>query len=91
MSELDVQGSRRQLSGWSNPSGRCALTSPPGTRRGLARRRTRRRRPARPDYHRASCTSCTRLPQVSFSMAIVDPVTAVGGIVNSAPRALIRS
>jgi len=30
-----------------------------------------------------------RLPQVSFSIAIVEPVTSVGGIVNSAPRALI--
>jgi hypothetical protein len=27
-----------------------------------------------------------RLPQVSFSIAIVEPVTSVGGMVNSAPR-----
>ena len=32
-----------------------------------------------------------RLPQVSFSIAMVEPGTSVGGIVNSAPRALIRS
>ena len=28
---------------------------------------------------------------MSFSIAMVEPVTSVGGIVNSAPRALIRS
>ena len=32
-----------------------------------------------------------QLPQVSFSMAILEPVTSVGGMVNSAPRAFIRS
>ena len=31
------------------------------------------------------------LPQVSFSMAIVEPVTSVGGIVNAAPRPCARS
>jgi hypothetical protein len=30
-----------------------------------------------------------RLPQVSFSIAMVEPVTSLGGIVNSAPPALI--
>ena len=29
--------------------------------------------------------------QVSFNIAMVEPVTSVGGMVNSAPRALIRS
>jgi extradiol dioxygenase family protein len=33
----------------------------------------------------------TRLPQVSFSIAMVEPVTSVGGILNSAPRVLIPS
>jgi hypothetical protein len=42
-------------------------------------------------YHRSSCVIWTRLPLVSFSTAIVDPVTAVGGMVNSAPPALMRS
>ena len=46
---------------------------------------------AAPAYQRASCVIWTRLPQVSFSMAIVEPVTSVGGIVNSAPRVLMRS
>lgn len=32
-----------------------------------------------------------RLPQVSFSMAILDAVTSVGGMVNSAPLAFMRS
>ena len=32
-----------------------------------------------------------RLPQVSFAWAMVGPVTWVGGMVNSAPRALMRS
>jgi hypothetical protein len=32
-----------------------------------------------------------RLPLVSFSIAMVEPVTSVGGMVNTAPRALIRS
>ena len=31
------------------------------------------------------------LPQVSFTWAIVEPVTWVGGMVNSPPRALMRS
>jgi hypothetical protein len=31
------------------------------------------------------------LSQVSFGIALVEPVMSVGGIVNSAPRALIRS
>jgi hypothetical protein len=30
-------------------------------------------------------------PQVSFSMAMVEPVTLVGGMVNSAPTAVARS
>jgi hypothetical protein len=42
-------------------------------------------------YQRASCVIWIRLPQVSFSMAMVEPVTLVGGMVNSAPRALMRS
>ena len=42
-------------------------------------------------YRRASCVIWIRLPQVSFSMAMVEPVTSVGGMVNSAPRALARS
>ena len=32
-----------------------------------------------------------RLPQVSFKMAILEAVTSVGGMVNLAPRAFIRS
>src|SRR5579883_860264 len=44
-----------------------------------------------PHYQRANCVIWMRLPQVSFSIAIVEPVTSVGGIVNSAPRALMRS
>src|SRR6266480_3280888 len=40
---------------------------------------------------RASWTSWMRLPQVSFSIAMMEAVTSVGGIVNWAPRALIRS
>ena len=43
------------------------------------------------DYQRASCVIWIRLPQPSFSMAIVEAVTSVGGIVNSPPRALMRS
>ena len=42
-------------------------------------------------YHRFSSVTWMRLPQVSFSMVMVEPVTAVGGMVNTAPRALIRS
>ena len=42
-------------------------------------------------YQRASWVIWTRLPQVSFSWAMVEPVTSVGGMVNSAPRALMRS
>ena len=56
------------------------------------RRRSQGSHPAkRPPYQRASCVIWIRLPQVSFSMAMVEPVTSVGGIVNSAPRALMRS
>jgi len=29
-----------------------------------------------------------RLPQVSFNLVILEPVTSVGGMVNSAPRAV---
>ena len=47
--------------------------------------------PAAKAYQRASCVIWIRLPQVSFSIAMVEPVTSVGGIVNSAPRALMRS
>ena len=42
-------------------------------------------------YQRLSWLSCTRLPQVSFRMAIVEAVTSVGGIVNSPPLPLMRS
>jgi len=42
-------------------------------------------------YHRISCVSWMRLPQVSFSIAILDAVTSVGGMVNSAPRDFMRS
>ena len=38
-----------------------------------------------------SWVSWIRFPQVSSSMAIAEPVTWVGGIVNAAPRAWIRS
>jgi hypothetical protein len=38
-----------------------------------------------------SWVSWIRFPQVSSSMAIVEPVTWVGGIVNAAPQAWIRS
>ena len=46
---------------------------------------------SRPPYQRFSCVTWIRLPQVSFSMAILEAVTSVGGMVNSAPRAFIRS
>jgi hypothetical protein len=36
-------------------------------------------------YQRASCVSWMRLPQVSSNMAMVEPVTWVGGMVNLAP------
>jgi hypothetical protein len=42
------------------------------------------------DYH-SSLVNWIRLPQVSFSMAMVEPVTLVGGMVNCAPRPCIRS
>jgi hypothetical protein len=42
-------------------------------------------------YQRASWEIWSTFPQVSFSWAMVEPVTSVGGIVNSAPRALMRS
>ena len=47
--------------------------------------------PERLLYQRFSCAIWIRLPQVSFTMAMVEPVTFVGGIVNSAPAAFIRS
>jgi hypothetical protein len=40
---------------------------------------------------RASAVIWIRLPQVSFTMAMVEPVTLVGGMVNSAPAAFMRS
>ena len=40
---------------------------------------------------RSSAAIWIRLPQVSFTMAMVEPVTLVGGMVNSAPAAFIRS
>src|SRR5690349_4546908 len=40
---------------------------------------------------RASWTTWMRLPQVSFSIAMMEAVTSVGGIVNWAPRSLVRS
>ncbi len=45
----------------------------------------------RPFYRRNSCVTWTRLPQVSLSWAILEAVTSVGGMVNSAPRAFRRS
>ena len=42
-------------------------------------------------YPRASCVIWVRLPLVSLSMAMVEPVTPVGGMVNPAQRALIHS
>jgi len=39
----------------------------------------------------SSWVSWIRFPQASSSMAMVEPVTWVGGIVNAAPRAWIRS
>src|SRR4051812_23822656 len=44
----------------------------------------------RPPYQ-FSCVIWMRLPQVSFTVAILEAVTSVGGIVNSAPLARIRS
>jgi hypothetical protein len=65
----------------------------PGNRSRLATtlglERSRREQP--PSAQRISWVSWTRLPAVSFSMAIFDIVTSVGGIVNSAPRAFMRS
>ena len=40
---------------------------------------------------RSSAAIWIRLPQVSFTMAMVEPVTLVGGIVKSAPSAFMRS
>lgn len=40
---------------------------------------------------RSSFTSWMRLPQVSFAIAMVDPVTLVGSMVKFAPFAVIRS
>src|SRR5207237_10751565 len=48
------------------------------------------RRPA-PLRTRSSCAIWIRLPDVSFAWAMVEPVTLVGGILNSAPAAFIRS
>jgi len=42
-------------------------------------------------YLQESCVSWMRLPQVSFNMLIFEAVTSVGGMVNSAPRAFMRS
>ena len=42
-------------------------------------------------YHFINCVTCTRFPQPSPTIAIFDPVTSVGGCVNSAPRAFMRS
>ena len=46
---------------------------------------------ARRRYQRFSSVTWMRLPQVSFSMAILEAVTSVGGMVNSAPLAFMRS
>ena len=43
------------------------------------------------DYQRFSCVTWMRLPHVSCSIEILDAVTSVGGMVNSAPQAFIRS
>jgi hypothetical protein len=40
---------------------------------------------------RSSAAIWIRLPQVSFTMAMVEPVTLVGGMLNSAPAAFMRS
>src|SRR5436305_14032660 len=48
------------------------------------------RRPA-PLRARSSCAIWIMLPDVSFAWAMVEPVTLVGGILNSAPAAFIRS
>ena len=40
---------------------------------------------------RINCVTWIKFPQVSFNLAIFEPVTCVGGIVNSAPRAFMRS
>ena len=42
-------------------------------------------------YHFISCVTWTRLPQPSVSTVIFEPVVSVGGLVNSAPLAFIRS
>lgn len=42
-------------------------------------------------FQRSSAAIWTRLPQVSFTMAMVEPETLVGGMVNSAPAAFMRS
>src|SRR5581483_3974127 len=42
-------------------------------------------------YQRINCVIWIRLPQVSLNVAILEAVTSVGGIVNSAPRDFIRS
>ena len=49
------------------------------------------RRSADQFCQRSSAAIWIRLPQVSFSMAMVEPVTLVGGMVNSAPSGFMRS
>jgi len=58
---------------------------------GAERRRRCRNAAERPPYLRISWVTWMRLPQVSFSIAIFDAITSVGGMVKSAPRAFMRS
>jgi hypothetical protein len=44
-----------------------------------------------PPCQRINCVTWMRLPHVSFSIAILEAVTSVGGMVNSAPCGFIRS
>jgi hypothetical protein len=73
--DLLLHGTERMPA--TRPSGASALSA----------RRPRSQR----SYQRINWVTWTRLPQVSFSMAIFDAVTSVGGMVNSAPCPFMRS
>ncbi len=66
---------------------------PPRPRRRLADRHVVTASLAGPDQlcQRSRVTIWIRLPHVSFSLAMVEPVTLVGGMTNSAPSGFMRS
>ena len=69
----------------------AGLPAHPGRQISGARLLLPGRRSADQLCQRSSATIWIRLPQVSFSMAMVEPVTLVGGMVNSAPSGFMRS